>query len=160
MLNEFREHWCYGNWLHWHYLLFQWCSLNGNSQNGKMWPYCSIFILRRTSDALRDRHIRKWITLIWITRQRSDSLRPDAVLGNLLAVGCQAKVKNSDMHHFSPKTLKAEVSQRDYYMWYDSECLCQFEGTLCHHFSVQKLLVSSFGMQITQKLYWCKYKCV
>lgn len=27
--------------------------------------------------------------------------------------------------------LKAEVSQSYFYIWYDSECLCQFKGTLC-----------------------------
>ena len=39
------------------------------------------------------------------------SLRLETELGNLLAVGCQAKVKNSDMHHCSAESLKAEVSQ-------------------------------------------------
>lgn len=41
------------------------------------------------------------------------------VLGNPLSVGCQAKVKNSDMHHFPTEALKAEVSQRDFYMGND-----------------------------------------
>lgn len=42
---------------------------------------------------------------IWISCQCSDSLRPETELGNLLAVGCQAKVRNSDMHHCSAELL-------------------------------------------------------
>lgn len=38
-------------------------SLNGNSQNGKMWPYCPILILHGTSNTRGGRLKRKWITV-------------------------------------------------------------------------------------------------
>lgn len=50
-------------------------------------------------------------------------------LGNLLAVCCQAKVKNSDMHHCFTETLKAEVSQSGFNTLQDSVVLCQLKGT-------------------------------
>lgn len=32
---------------------------------------------------------------------------------------------------WTTELLKAEVSQSFIYIWYDSECLCQYRGTLC-----------------------------
>lgn len=76
----------------------------------KMWCYFLTLMSHGTSIALTCRQRRKWITV----QPQSEvlvSLRLETELGNLLAVGCQAKVKNSDMHHCSAESLKAEVSQ-------------------------------------------------
>lgn len=139
MLNEFRVHFCYGNLLNGHWLLSQWRILwmvIVKCQNVMLLLHVNLtwnfqHIERHTSKEMN----HCW-ALIWISCQCSDSVRPDAELGNLLAVGCQAKVKNSDMHHCSTKPLKAVVSQSDF--WYD--CLCQFKGTLCQCFKHHHIL--------------------
>lgn len=51
-------------------------------------------------------------------------------LGNLLAVCCQAKVKNSDMHHCFTETLKAEVSQSGFNTLQDLWFYASWRGLL------------------------------
>lgn len=65
MLNEFRVHCCYGNWLNGHCFAFSVTysySLNGNSQNVKMGRYCPRLISHGTSNTSWGRQRRKWIT--------------------------------------------------------------------------------------------------
>lgn len=99
----------------------------------KLLRCCPMFISHGTSNTSRGRPRRKWITL-WpqsVVLVSALTASAQTELGNLLVVGCQAKVKNSDMHHHSGELLKAEVSQSYFYLWYDSESLCQFRGTSC-----------------------------
>lgn len=66
MLNEFRVHFCYGSWLNGHRFAFSvTCSLNGDSQNVKMWRYCPVLMSHGTSNTSRGRLRRKWIT-VWL----------------------------------------------------------------------------------------------
>lgn len=52
------------------------------------------------------------------------------------------KLRYASVLCWATELLKAEVSQSYIYIWYDSECLCQFRGTLCQW-------CNTYGLQIT-----------
>lgn len=134
MLNEFRVDCCYGNWLNARFLsdVFVFPEWQySKCQNCYAVTPCSFHMelpihreLNQGGNESLSGH-SLWFLVSALTASTQTEL------GNLLVVGCQAKVKNSDMHHHSAEPLKAEVSQSYFYFWYDSVSLCQFRGTLC-----------------------------
>lgn len=63
MLNEFRVHCCYGNWLNGYCSLSQWCLRILWVVIVKMWRYYPILVSLGTSNTSRGRQRRKWITI-------------------------------------------------------------------------------------------------
>lgn len=114
-----------------------------------------------TSNTSTGRQRRKWITVgtqsAFLVSALTASAQTQGELGNLLAVGYQAKVKNFDMHHCSTEPLKAEVSQGDSYIWYDWWVFVPVEGDFVPAF--QKITAnqeahrkSFFGCSLTVDL--------
>lgn len=152
MLNEFRILCCYGNCLNGRCLLSLWRIRMLQTAIVKMSKH-DIIALRfishmelPTIERQTEKEMNHCVAPFWISCQCFYSLRPETELGNLLAVGCQAKVKNSDMHHCSAELLKQKFLRLTSTSDMTLSTCASLRG-LCASVSIQ---LHAYGLQITQ----------